>query len=322
MLKRRLVVQAPAKVNLFLGIGTLENDGYHQADTILHTIDLCDILTVELHEGTGTFTVNCAPSLGITSQENLVHRAIVGYAQALGRAICADDEDLTIHIDKHIPSQAGLGGGSSDAAAALVAASVLWGQDSSSDSCLQVAQALGADVPFFLRGGCVHMSGRGDELVECFDPLSVPLVLIKPPEGVPTKEAYHRFDTNPVFAGLFDEKKISYEMLANQQRAGEKPTLDGSIAQAATEQLEIMWESLLSNNMWEAARSLVPALHDHLRWLSSQDGVLGSLLCGSGSALFAVCDREKDAQRICALAMDKGLWAVATKTRALGVAIL
>ena len=107
---RSLTVMAPAKVNLFLGVGPLRPDGYHSVQTVLHTLALSD--TVRLTPA-DELTVTCDPDLGIPAENNLAYRAARGFSAAFGVDVLLD-----IHVDKRIPSGAGLGGGSSDAAAA------------------------------------------------------------------------------------------------------------------------------------------------------------------------------------------------------------
>lgn len=310
-IKQKIVLEAPAKVNLHLGIGALRDDGYHEAESVLHTIELCDILTVELREGTGLFLLDSTPVLDIPSEKNLVHRAICEYAAALGHPVCAPDEDLYIHIEKNIPSQAGLGGGSADAAAALFAAARLWKQNPLDPLCIAVGASLGADVPFFLHGGCARMLGRGDRLDDKLDPYKVPLVLVKPAKGVSTKAAYQAFDANPCTP---QKSAFCPEAFLGTGAPGDKAQ--------AKDAAQFLGDALY-NNLEQAAFSLLPELADHARWLAMQRGVQGSLLCGSGSALFAICESDDAARSIAAAAVDdRGLWACATRTRPTGVAVI
>ncbi|NTU88481.1 MAG: 4-diphosphocytidyl-2C-methyl-D-erythritol kinase, partial [Actinobacteria bacterium] len=174
MIRRTIAVSSPAKVNLFLGVGERGDDGYHELETILQCLDFCDILTFELHdEGSkrGLISLTCTPSLEIPQENNLAYRATAAFVETFGCDPLPDGSGISIRIEKNIPSQAGFGGGSSNAAAALLACAKVWGIDPLGEECLRLARSLGADVPFFLYGGCAYMVGRGDILRGRIEPL-------------------------------------------------------------------------------------------------------------------------------------------------------
>ncbi len=148
-----------AKINLFLEVGALRDDGFHEIRTTMQTVSLADELTFE-RAGAGVVTVTCdAPDIP-GGEENLVHRAAV-----LLRAHAGDASlGARIHIAKRVPAGAGLGGGSSNAACALIALSKLWHLETNERTFIQLAAKLGSDVPFFLYGGAAHCTGRGERV--------------------------------------------------------------------------------------------------------------------------------------------------------------
>ena len=178
---------------------------------------------------------------------------------------------IDIAIEKRIPAGAGLAGGSSDAAAVL-AGLAHWASLPLDDPRLHaVARSLGADVPFFLYGGAALMRGRGDELVRRLPDVAFDVALVKPGVPVSTAAAYAR--STPTRSPLGD-------LTARRRRARRPGDLQALGA-------------ALSNNMTEASVSLVPEVGEALAWMQAQPGVLGALVAGSGSAVFAVCDERR-----------------------------
>ncbi len=302
-------VIAPAKVNLHLGIGALLDDGYHAATSVLHAITLHDTLTMRFADaepGSGLSVVaRCQGVAGVDapeveSEDNIAHKAVEALARAVGREA---DEAVTIDIAKSIPHAAGLGGGSSDAAAALVGAARAWGIDPHSDQVVNVAASLGADVPFFLYGGCVCMTGRGDAFDHELEPMRKPLVLVRPDDGVSTAAAYKAFD--------------------------EHGTPEASDAAAAVHKAKGATDVVLSNNLALASEQVLPELTRVREWLCGQAGVERGadgrpevLLSGSGSASFAVCESMDAAYAIVSAAKLQGWWARSCSFAPIGASVL
>lgn len=286
-LMRSLFVSAPAKVNLFLGVGAGRPDGYHSVTTVLHTLELADTVVLTPAD---ELTLTCDVDLGIPAEENLAYRAAVQFSRMFDVDVLID-----IVIEKRIPSGAGLGGGSSDAAAVL-AGLAYWASMPLTDArLLEVAASLGADVPFFLAGGAALMEGRGDVLACRLAPLRIPVVLVKPGTGVPTSSAYAAFDADPTPAG---------------DLAAVLTALDSRDVRALG--------AALANNMTEASASLVPQIAEVSDWLcdipAEGDGVLGVAMAGSGSAVFAVCESSAVAADCARRAAQRGWWSAATHT--------
>lgn len=197
---RRVVARAHAKVNLDLRVLGSRADGYHELRTVFQTIDLHDILTAQ--EKPGPFTLKCrTPGVPLDGR-NLAWRAAAALWKAIGRA--GDPCDTVITIEKHIPLEAGLGGGSADAAAALHVLARLWGGAPMS-LLREVASGIGSDVPFFLSGGTALGLGRGEEIYPLVDLPRHFVVVVRPPFGVSTAEAYGWYDEDRA-AGVRDPR--------------------------------------------------------------------------------------------------------------------
>ena len=321
---KKVKLIAPAKVNLFLGIGPRRADGYHEVLTAMHALAMHDTLQmflvergediclleendpaqplrqvhVKVEPGQGldvsarSLWFNGIEPLDIPSESNLACKAVRILAEELGRE---DDETVRIVIEKHIPYQAGLGGGSSDAAAALLGAAHLWDVNDH-EAIVRAACRLGSDVRFFLEGGCQVLEGRGEIPVSTLEARHDSLVVVHPNQGVSTALAYASFDKKPSF---FDAETQALVRTASQ-----------------AEQIH------LANNLQEVAWGLVPEIRDLHDYLASFDEVEDLLLCGSGSAIFATCKSYTAAQTVATSATKRGYWARTTTFSSIRAAIL
>lgn len=181
-------MRAFAKINLSLRVLGRRPDGYHELQTVFQSIALHD--TVTIREAAGPFRLTCDDPSCPSDRRNLIWRAAARMWKAAGRR--GAPRGLRIHLAKRIPMQAGLGGGSSDAAAALRRLGRLWRVDAGRQR--EVAAALGADVPYFLEGGTVLGVDRGDRLFPLEDATPAWVVLILPSFGVSTMDAFGWFD--------------------------------------------------------------------------------------------------------------------------------
>ncbi|MEO8260295.1 MAG: 4-(cytidine 5'-diphospho)-2-C-methyl-D-erythritol kinase [Acidobacteriota bacterium] len=187
---RVLTVPAFAKINLTLRVLGVRDDGYHLVRTVLQSLALHDTLT--FHAAPGAFRIECDDPACPADRTNLVWRA----ADLLWRAAARRGRarGVAVQISKRIPMQAGLGGGSSDAAAAIRGLSDLWRLDLAPERLHGIAASLGADVPFFLEGGTALGVDRGDLVFQLIDQPPAWVTLTLPPFGVSTKDAYGWFD--------------------------------------------------------------------------------------------------------------------------------
>lgn len=250
------IVNAYAKINLTLDVGARRPDGYHEIESILHEIDLADTLEISCEPSLSSrivLTVDGPEAGGVAPDEtNLVYRA--------ARSILETTSPFAVHVRlaKHIPSQAGLGGGSSDAGATLCALNALCNANLDLASLTKIAQSLGSDVPFFLTGGTAKIGGFGGTVVEIACPQRpLALVVVKPRAGLSTAAAYAAIDALP-------DRRLRHGT-ANWPHGG------------------------MSNDFEDAAYALVPeslVARDALTAL----GCRPVMLCGSGSAVFGITD--------------------------------
>lgn len=259
-----------AKINLTLSVGPRGADDYHPLESVFLRIGLSDELTVAFADaGSDVLTVAGLP--GCPVEGNLVLRAF----SAVRRAVGQDLPPLAAHLEKRIPMGAGLGGGSADGAAAIEAAEVMWGVGLAPQVRAAIEVELGADVPFFARGGGAGLiSGRGEQ-VERLMPIEGDLgvLLVTPPVLLSTAQAFSRFDE----FGRAASSAAMTQQLASELRAG----------MSGTRLVEWVERLRDANDLWAAAVSLAPslaALRDHLETQTGRPW----LLTGSGSTLFCL----------------------------------
>ena len=288
---RSVVVNAPAKINLHLGIHEGRDErGYHRAESVMVALELCDEVQVSMAPAGAGLRVSIDPSLDVAGEKTLVARVARRLAEELGRAA-----DLSVRVVRRIPDKSGLGSASTDAAATLRALCQLWGVDELDERVVGIARAAGADVAFFLRPEPSLLDGVGDCLRETYPSVAgVSVALVRPEGGVSTPAAYAEFDRCP-------EKPTSPGTLCAQLRAG--GAWDAS-----------RLSGLLFNNLQDAAERLQPDVRVVRAWLQGQEGVADVLLCGSGSCVFALCESDEAASRVATDALACGWWSCATRT--------
>jgi 4-diphosphocytidyl-2-C-methyl-D-erythritol kinase len=177
-----LALRCPAKINLWLRVLGRRRDGYHEIETVLHTVDLSDMLRLKRHEGHIALRCNVG---GLSGRENLVWRA----ADLLRREP-ARDRGVSIVLRKRIPIAAGLGGGSSDAAAALCGLNRVWSLGLRERELEAYGARLGSDIPFFVRGGCALARGRGELLMPLRSLRTAWVVIVNPLFGLSAGQVY------------------------------------------------------------------------------------------------------------------------------------
>ncbi len=254
----RLTLTAPAKLNLRLLVGPAAADGYHPIRSLLVALNgLSDTITITRADERA---VRCP---GLDGPDNLAWQALDALERAVGRPVtCAVD------IAKRIPAEAGLGGGSSDAAATLCGANRLLDLGLDEGALEAVAAKVGSDVPFFIRGGAQWATGRGERLTPARTPGFVALIAA-PPFGLSTADVYRAFDDGPP-----------------------PPADDGVEAPEGMPELA----GWVRNDLWPAAASLQPALHRLADQLVSA-GAHAALLCGSGAAVSGLYTSSESAHQ-------------------------
>lgn len=256
----KCVEKAYAKVNLTLAVGEKRPDGYHEIVSVMQRVSLCDTLTAE--RTASGISLTCSDPALPAGEENLAHRAASLFFRETGIAGGA-----ALTLEKRIPSQAGLGGGSSDAASVLLALRKLYAPALSDTELETMAAALGSDVPFFIHGGTQLATGRG-EVLSPLPPLTDGwFVIVKPTESFSTPSMYRRLDELPP-ACTPPLPPLQYGL----------PALAAGLF-----------------NRFEAAIPAGSAVWDIKARLAAY-GALASLLSGSGSAVFGLFDTETAAR--------------------------
>ena len=246
-------VPAPAKLNLFLHITGRRPDGYHLLQSVFALIDWCDTLHFERRADGAISREDLGQPL---PAQDLVLRAARALQLASGTSFGAH-----IGIDKQIPAQAGMGGGSSDAASCLLALNRLWDLRLPLEKLSVIGLTLGADVPFFLCGRNAWIEGVGEKVMP-IDLAPARYLVAKPPQGLPTQR-------------IFSDSAL--------KRDTKTATLRGFAADP---------KGFGCNDLQAVAERLCPAVVEGIRWLASLG--LPGRMTGSGSAVFAWVDRDVD----------------------------
>jgi 4-diphosphocytidyl-2-C-methyl-D-erythritol kinase len=263
-------VVAPAKINLFLWVGPLRPDGKHEIESIMQSVSLADDLTIA---PSPSVALDVSPQGAAPEDEsNLVVKAV----RAL-RASCQGDSGAELRLEKRIPASAGLGGGSSDAAAALVGLNELWRCALSKKALEKMGAGIGADVPFCVRGGTAGARGAGERLAPLIVKEPLWWVIAMPPGSLSTADVYRRFDE---LGGPLTEEADAHDLADALAR--------GDLERVGT---------TLRNDLEEAARSYDPALSS-MRSAFADAGALGSVMSGSGPAWCGLARDERHAEQV------------------------
>ena len=257
-------LHAFAKINLDLRVLGLRPDGFHEVRTILQTIDLHD--TVQLSVRRGPFTVTSRTQMMPQDRDNLIWIAGLALWRAIGRTGIPDG--VAVNVKKRIPSAAGLGGASSDAAAALLLFRQLWVPEEKDYFLRDVAADIGSDVPFFFNGGTALATGRGERIKQLVPRKRLWLILAVPGFGVKTPEAYKWWDNLP---------------------NSKKKELQRPLSRSWRRRMD-----LLSNDLQVPVVKKHPAIGEMIERLRMV-GAHAAAMSGSGSAVFGLFDRQADA---------------------------
>ncbi len=319
-----LRVWAPAKVNLFFEVLFKRDDGFHEIQTVATPIGLCDELEFWLRDAkTGakiekTSIVECVDAAGApvpdvpTDDRNLIIRAAKAFDEAFG-----EPTPVSIRVVKRIPSQAGLGGGSSDAAATLAALNELRGRPFSNDRLREIGGRLGSDVPLFLLDGASVGRSRG-EIVEPFELPEIWLVVLKPTEGLSTPAVFRRYVALPptpkrslaAFCAAVSTRKplngangmngvkggswvggINGE--SKTDKANGETSEDGENGEtSANGAVAAAVGGALFNRLEEVAATIWSGVERYRALLAATRDVLGVQMSGSGTAFFAIYPSE------------------------------
>lgn len=260
-------LKAFAKVNYALDILGLRDDGYHDIQTVMQSISLADEVEVERGGGGFDLTVEPAGTDVGPAEENTVHGAWKALREETGEELPA-----RVRLFKKVPSGAGLGGGSADAAAVLVALNEMFGLGLDDERLREVGLRVGADVPFCVAGGTALGEGIGEVLTPLFTPPDHRLVVARPWKAANTAEVYRAYDSRP------GQTVFHAGVVRSAIEAGDLAALGAGVGNALT----------------PVTREMVPAVR-HLETALLEAGALGASMSGTGTAVYGIFPDENAA---------------------------
>lgn len=262
-----LYENAYAKLNLTLDVLGLRDDGYHDIKSVMQTVSLCDDIVLELNTGK-PWQLTCDETSVPCDSRNLAWKAAECFINAAGVTV----DGLTIHITKRIPSQAGMGGGSSDAAAVLRALNRHYGEIFSMKELASLSEQIGSDVPFCVYGGIAMCEGRGERIRKLPSMPACRIVICKPEFSMSTPALFRRLDEFGIFC---------------------RPDNDAMEAAICDGDLTCIGAKLC--NVFDPVVSAEYPLMDRIRECCMSHGALGCQMSGSGSAFFALMPDKSSA---------------------------
>ena len=290
----RVLLQTPAKINPVLEVLSKRPDGYHELALVFQAIGLYDKLEF-VRGGDGLrFEVLESPTPLAQDDSNLVLKA----AKLFLKEVLKGEADVLIRLKKQIPLAAGLGGGSSDAAATLMGLDLVFNAMTDPQVLQALAGQLGSDIPFFLTGGTALGTGRGEVIAPLEPSPLMHLVLVKPAEGLSTPAVYQ--SGKALFSS--GEKAKGFQKLLREKNL---PKIAGS----------------LFNSLQPAAFYLMPEV-ERLRDQLIKAGALGAQVSGSGPTVFGIAKDKRSAERIAEQLAGQGPTVFVTETLATGIQIL
>ena len=329
---------APGKVNLSLRVGPLRDDGYHDVATLYFAVSLYEEVTAAPRDD-GAITVSLSHRSAFTSVDhkdpqtgstitaevpvdsnNIAYRAaellrqtlqqraagVLSFPAKIGQSPAGPSAGVDLSITKNVPIAGGMGGGSADAAATLLACSALWEAGLTKDQLAELGAELGADVPFSILGGAAVGQGAGEQLSPLLTRGELHLVIVPASVGLSTPQVYQTLDTLRAEAGI----------------TAEVPELDADLVRAVCTSDAAQIAALMGNEMQAPAVHLTPALEDMMD-IGMAEGALQGLVSGSGpTVLFLVPDAGSAVQLAARLEERTGAWAIPVSGPASGARLL
>lgn len=272
----RVCVSTPAKLNLFLELMSRRADGFHELDTLMVPVNLFDSLSVRSRSDQQVnLACRWAAGYGETiggelppQEKNIAHKALVLLQTRSGIGLGAD-----VYLSKRIPSQAGMGGGSSDAMAALIAANIAWNLNWSREQLMDLAAEIGSDTPFFACGKLAQCGGRGEKISPIKTNGTMHFAVVKPEMGLSTPDVYRhaKVPTSP-----------------NTSR----PLIE------AIKTMDLRTIGKLFFNRLQIAARAMTSWVDEISQVMDRFSVLGHQMSGSGTSYFALCRNKRHARHL------------------------
>ena len=259
----KVTVKAPAKINLYLDVVSKRTDGYHDIKSIMHTVSLFDMVTVENTQDGAIALSSNFPHVP-TDEKNIAYKAAKKFFEATGI-----NDGVKIHIEKHIPVSRGLAGGSTNAAATLKGLNEIYNYPLTDEQLLCLGATLGADVPFCILGGCAACEGLGEIMTPMPTLEAKHVLVVRGGEGVSTPKAY----------GMIDEK---YGDSVNADHGNYEAALDA----VKSNDLGKLYSS--AYNMFEEVILPIHSTAKKQKEILMENGAEFCMMSGSGPAIFAI----------------------------------
>ena len=282
-------ISAHAKINLALQITGRRDDGYHNLKTVMQSISLADTVTIK-RNNSDFISVSCSDTYIPSGGGNIACKAAKAFFEAAGISHTGTE----IEIDKHIPHQAGLGGGSADAAAVIYGLNILCSTNFAVERLCEIGVSIGADIPFCLVGGTALCEGIGEKITPMPLIPDCHIVIAKGSEGISTKDAYSRIDA-----------------------LGKLPEYDFDVSGFST---DIITVSKACSNIFERAANIPEIIK--IKNIMLQNGALTSIMTGSGSAVFGIFTDKMLSVSCAQILSDNGFFSNISKPVNAGVKIV
>ena len=270
-------VKAFAKINLCLDVLRRKEDGYHEVEMVMTNVDIADVLEIKELEEKKILLKSDNKDLAM-DETNLIYKAIVLLQKEAGK-----DFGIELSLEKNIPMEAGMAGGSADAAAILKAVNELFKLNISKDRLLELGASLGADIPFCIMGGTALASGIGEKLKSLKPLPKMKILIAKPNTGLSTKKVYESLDIENLNKSGFRHRDVK-EMVSVIESDKDEKTKIKEIADSLNNILEL------------PSIKLLPFIED-IKKTMMDNNCLGCLMSGSGTAVFGIFDSDEDMLR-------------------------
>ncbi len=270
-------VKAFAKINLCLDVLRRKDNGYHEVEMVMTNVDIFDVLEIKELEEKKILLKSYNTDLAM-DETNLIYKAIALLQRETGKTF-----GVEILLEKNIPMEAGMAGGSADAAATLKAVNELFKLGVSDERLLELGASLGADIPFCIMGGTVLASGIGEKLRRLSPLPKMKLLIVKPKAGLSTKKVYESLDIEGLNRAGFKHKDVREMVSVIESDEADKTKIE-RIAERLNNILEV------------PSIRLLPLISD-IKQKMLENNCLGALMSGSGTAIFGIYENDEDMQK-------------------------
>lgn len=270
-------VKAFAKINLCLDVLRRKEDGYHEVEMVMTNVDIADVLEIKELEEKKILLKSDNKDLAM-DETNLIYKAIVLLQKEAGK-----DFGIELSLEKNIPMEAGMAGGSADAAATLKAVNELFKLNISKERLMELGASLGADIPFCIMGGTALASGIGEKLKSLKPLPKMKILIAKPNTGLSTKRVYESLDIENLNKSGFKHRDVKETVSIIESDKDEKTKIK-EIADSLNNILEL------------PSIKLLPFIED-IKKIMMDNNCLGCLMSGSGTAVFGIFDNDEDMLR-------------------------